>query len=105
MERRWQRHGEGGAIAVLAAVLVMVLCGFLALSLDLGHKMNAKAQIENAVDSAAIAGARSLNGTASGLDAAHDVARAFAIAHSIDQTAVAIGANPANAMNGDVVVG
>jgi len=83
----------------------MVLCGFLALSLDLGHKMNAKAQIENAVDSAAIAGARSLNGTGSGLDAAHNVARAFAIAHSIDQTAVAIGANPGNAMNGDVVVG
>ena len=103
MARR--RQTEGGAIAVLAAVVVMVLCGFLALSLDLGHKMNAKAQVESAVDAAAVAGARSLNGTAAGIIAAHADAHEFAVRHLIDTTAVTIGANAGNAAGGDIVAG
>jgi Flp pilus assembly protein TadG len=50
-----------GAILPLTAISIIGLCGFLALSIDLGMLAVARAQVQDAADSAAIAGARSLN--------------------------------------------
>jgi Flp pilus assembly protein TadG len=52
-----------GAILPLTAISIIGLCGFLALSIDLGMLAVARAQVQDAADAAAIAGARSLNGT------------------------------------------
>jgi Flp pilus assembly protein TadG len=50
-----------GAILPLTAVSIIGLCGFLALSVDLGMLAVARAQVQDAADAAAIAGVRSLN--------------------------------------------
>lgn len=84
------RDAERGAIALLAALLVMVLGGFLALSLDVGHKFTAKAELEAATDSGALSGAINLNGTSAGVADARQAAAAFATRHYLDQTAVTI---------------
>ncbi|HEV3309701.1 MAG TPA: pilus assembly protein TadG-related protein [Chloroflexota bacterium] len=52
-----------GAILPLAAISIIVLCAFLALAIDLGLLAVARAQVQDAADAAAIAGARSLNGS------------------------------------------
>src|ERR1700733_12851809 len=52
-----------GAILPLAAISIIGLCAFLALSIDLGLLAVARAQVQDAADAAAIAGARSLNGS------------------------------------------
>jgi hypothetical protein len=68
---RRQRNNERGAVAVLAGIVLIVVGGFLALSLNVGHKMLARAQLQVAIDNAAMAGARALNGcTASALSSA-----------------------------------
>jgi Flp pilus assembly protein TadG len=85
-----RRQKERGAIAILAALLVMVLGGFLALTLDLGHKYNARAQLQAAGDSAALAAARALDGMTDGLNTAQQVAQGFANDHRIDQSRVTI---------------
>ncbi|HET6326611.1 MAG TPA: pilus assembly protein TadG-related protein, partial [Planctomycetaceae bacterium] len=53
-----------GAILPLTAISIIGLCGFLALSIDLGMLAVARAQVQDAADAAAIAGARSLDGSA-----------------------------------------
>jgi Flp pilus assembly protein TadG len=94
-----RRQSERGAIAVLAALLVMVLGGFLALTLDLGHKFNARAQLEGAGDSAALAGARTLSGMSAGLSDARQIATTFATNHFLDSSKISVNTN------NDVVVG
>jgi Flp pilus assembly protein TadG len=52
-----------GAILPLFALSIIGLCAFLALSIDLGLLAVARAQVQDAADAAAIAGARSLDGS------------------------------------------
>jgi Flp pilus assembly protein TadG len=52
-----------GAILPLTAIALVGLCGFVALSVDLGMLAVARAQCQDAADAAAVAGARSLNGS------------------------------------------
>ncbi len=52
-----------GALLPLAAISIIGLCAFLALAIDLGLLSVARAQVQNAAEAAAIAGARSLNGS------------------------------------------
>jgi Flp pilus assembly protein TadG len=52
-----------GAILPLTVVALVGLCGFVALSVDLGMLAVARAQAQDAADSAAVAGVRSLNGS------------------------------------------
>jgi Flp pilus assembly protein TadG len=52
-----------GAILPLTAISIIGLCGFLALSIDLGMLAVARAQVQDAADAAAICGARSLIGS------------------------------------------
>src|SRR5437588_12759718 len=59
---------EGGQTIVLVALLFVLLCGFAALSLDVGRFYAERRYLHNAVDSAALSCARSYStlGTAQG---------------------------------------
>jgi hypothetical protein len=61
--------------------------------------MNAKAQLQTALDAGAMAGAKSFNGMDTGLASATNTARLFAERHNIDTDQVAINGS------GDVVIG
>lgn len=53
-------HSERGAVAVIAAVAITGLVGMVGLGVDLGGLYAAKAQLQNAVDAAAMAGASTM---------------------------------------------
>jgi len=73
-----------GAILPLTAVALVGLCGFIALSVDLGMLAVARAQCQDAADAAAVAGARSLNGaTGSNLAGATAAATAQATRNTV----------------------
>src|SRR3954469_14031070 len=55
-----------GAILPALVVSLVALLGFVALAIDIGMIAVARTQSQNAADAAAMAGARSLNGDASG---------------------------------------
>jgi hypothetical protein len=57
------RSSERGATAVIVAIVLAVLCGFVALSLDVGHLLSVRGELQNGADAAALAGAKRLNGT------------------------------------------
>lgn len=59
------RDPRRGAILVLVAVSMIGICGFLAFAIDIGIILGAKNQSQNAADSAATAGARTIDGSAS----------------------------------------
>jgi len=105
MVHREARSREGGAIAVIAAIVLVVVGAFLTLSLNIGHQVRARTQLQAALDSAALAGARELIGTTAALAGAHTKAQSFAAVHVIDKAAVAVRRNGSNAAGGDVVVG
>ena len=52
-----------GSILPIVAVSLVVLFGFVALAVDVGVMAMARTQAQNAADTAAVAGARTLNGT------------------------------------------
>ncbi|MEY4166489.1 MAG: Tad domain-containing protein [Blastocatellia bacterium] len=54
---------EKGTILALTAVLVTTMLGMVALSIDLGYAFSARSQLQNGVDSAALAGASALRAT------------------------------------------
>jgi hypothetical protein len=77
-------RSERGAVLVHVAVALTGLLAFSALTLDLGVLWAARAQAQNAADSAAMAGAVSLAYVdATNTDYAKDAARAVAGAHQI----------------------
>lgn len=73
------RNRQGGAVAIIVGVSLVLLVGFLALVIDLGHLYLAKTGLQNAADAAALSGAKQLNGTAAGIccDANSAVGRAI----------------------------
>src|SRR5215471_1159447 len=95
--RRPTPNRERGAIAVLAAFILLVMGGFLALSINTGHKMTSKAQLQAAYDSGGLAGAMTLDGTTGGVTAARTAALTFATAHGFDGTWVRLGASDVSA--------
>jgi Flp pilus assembly protein TadG len=58
---RLKRGDDGGAVAILVAVLATVLFGFAAIIVDLGYARTVEGDAQNAVDSASIAGAAILS--------------------------------------------
>ncbi|RME19457.1 MAG: VWA domain-containing protein, partial [Candidatus Zixiibacteriota bacterium] len=63
--RHWGRCPDGagkrrGAVLVLTALLLVLLAGMLAFSIDLGYMYTVQGQLDRAVDSAALAGAGKL---------------------------------------------
>ncbi|MFZ2088354.1 MAG: pilus assembly protein TadG-related protein [Desulfobaccales bacterium] len=51
---------ESGAVMVFSAILLVVLLGFGALAIDIGHLMVVKNELQNAADAGAMAGSRGL---------------------------------------------
>src|ERR1700733_9444928 len=81
-----------GAILPLTAISIIGLCGFLALSIDLGMLAVARAQVQDAADAAAIAGARSLIGSVTNYVSN---STASAIAQATRNTILGTNINPA----------
>lgn len=65
--RAISKKRQGGAIAVIVGISLLLLIGFLALVIDLGHLYLAKSELQNGADAAALSGAKELNGTAAGV--------------------------------------
>jgi Flp pilus assembly protein TadG len=59
-----QSTRRGGTVLVLVVFCIVALLAFVALAIDLGMIAVARSQCQNAADSAAMAGARTLNGDA-----------------------------------------
>jgi Flp pilus assembly protein TadG len=64
------RRDEGGFVLVWTALFLMVLLGFAALAVDLGHSYYVGQQAQDAADAAALAGAPYLPGDLAGAQAA-----------------------------------
>ena len=58
--RRARRRNRRGSVLILSAVLMIVMMGAIALSVDTGYMYTMQAQLDRAVDSAALAGATEL---------------------------------------------
>jgi Flp pilus assembly protein TadG len=54
---RYFSCNDSGAVAVLGAIIIVVLLGFAALAIDIGHLMVVKNELQNAADAGALAGA------------------------------------------------
>ncbi|HEV3143825.1 MAG TPA: pilus assembly protein TadG-related protein [Gemmataceae bacterium] len=85
---RGLRQKRRASILPLVAISLIALCGFVALAIDLGMIMVSKTQAQNAADSAAMAGARTLNGSSGG-----NVAQATLNAQSAGAANKVLGAN------------
>ncbi len=94
------RRAPRGATAVLVAILVAVLAALVMLVVNVGHVMAVRNQLQNATDSAALAGAQALNGTVDGLAAARALAVDFASRHGTDRD-MSVDVDP----DADVVLG
>lgn len=71
-------HRQRGAFAVMMAVLVLVILAFCGLAIDLGRVLNRKVELQTAADAIALAAARELNGTATGVTSATSAATQLA---------------------------
>lgn len=60
--KRWltPSRDESGSVAVITAICLVFLVGFVALVLDVGHLYAVRSELQNASDAAALAGARAL---------------------------------------------
>lgn len=70
---------QGGAVAIMVGFSMVILVGFLAMVIDLGHLYLTKTELQNAADAAALAGAKELNSSAAGVTNA--INKAVDIAH------------------------
>src|SRR5579871_5981243 len=103
------REPRRGLMAVLTAILLVFLLGCVAFAVDLGYIIAARAQMQNAADSAALAGASQLlsstllEGTASQTTAinsamadARTQAQAYSLLNPCFKSALALGDNSTN---------
>jgi len=111
--RRTRRHRRGVA-AMLFALLLPVLVGFVSLSVDTAVVATARAQLSTAADAASLAGARQLinesrvqgaTDLSATVAAANTKASAFALANRVLGDGALVVPNPSNADGGDVMVG
>jgi Flp pilus assembly protein TadG len=90
-KRKASPRARRGIILPLFALLLVAICGFVAFAVDLGLIAMARTQCQNAADSAALAGARSINGTSTAnLTAATANAQTAAEANSVISQAVQV---------------
>jgi Flp pilus assembly protein TadG len=82
--REHPRSGQRGATAVFVALTLLVIAGFLALAINVGHLHSVRGELQNGSDSSALAGTVDLNGMVSGLDPAIASAGLFAGYHDTD---------------------
>ncbi|MDH5297698.1 MAG: pilus assembly protein TadG-related protein [Desulfobulbaceae bacterium] len=82
-----------GAVAPLVAILMVLLLGCLALVVDLGHLHNVKTELQRAVDAAALAGARELDGKNEEITRAQQAAMAVAGQNTVNGSALSLDVN------------
>ena len=87
-----------GAVAPFVAIMLVVLFGCLALVVDLGKLYNVKVQLQRTVDSAALAGALKLDGSADELQNARNSATAAAMENIVNGLPLALA--PSNIVIG-----
>ena len=93
---------ERGVATIIVALSLLMLAGFAALAIDVGHIMVVRNELQNAADAAALAGARSLynsEGTAINTDV-NQIARDTAIANLSESNPVEVSWTGGN--TGDV---
>jgi Flp pilus assembly protein TadG len=77
------RH-QHGQVAIIVGIALLLLIMMVGLVVDLGFLYTRKTELQNAADAAALAGAKQLNGTADGIQAAADAAIAMAGLNNVD---------------------
>lgn len=114
MKLRSLKRTRQGSIVVLAAVLMVVTVGMIAMAVDLGYITNTRTELQNVADYAALAGAskvldrNTLQGGAtsvSTLSAVATEAQKYAQMNKAGNVFITLGSNSSNALSGDVVVG
>ncbi len=82
--RKTLRRDRRGTLLPLFALALVPICGFVALSVDLGLIALARTEAQNAADAAALAGARTIDGSGtSNLTTATSNAQAAAVANRV----------------------
>lgn len=66
---RWN-GAQDGAVAIMTPFVMIVMIGMFGMALDLSRSYNRKAELQQAVDAAALAAAATLDGTKEGIDRA-----------------------------------
>lgn len=89
-----RRRRRRGVYAVITALLLVVLCGFVALAIDLGTVRLTEAQLQAGTDGAAIAGTMKLDGTRDGMSSAVTAAGAVAAANKALGSAINVTSGP-----------
>ncbi len=102
VDRARQPAFRRGVVLLWVAVTLIVLIGFVGLSLDWGKMAFNVHQLQNAADAAALAGAQLVKFNSSG---ARLHAIALACQNQAENLAVTVVDNPANATDGEVVLG
>lgn len=90
-ERNGKRRCERGSILAVSAVSMVALLLAVGLSLDIGHFYSVAAELQNAADAAALAGASALNSGPSGITLAVDRAVIEMNKFEFNKTGVTIG--------------
>lgn len=63
-----RRKSEGGAIAIMTAVMIIIIIAMFGFALDLSRAYNRKMELQSVADAAALAAANALDGTPAGID-------------------------------------
>ena len=97
---------ERGAVAIIVGLVIVLLIGFAALAIDLGHLYVVRNEIQNAADAGALAGARFLynnDGTAvnTGENGANQIAYDAATANNSEKVSVDVNWTSENENEGD----
>jgi Flp pilus assembly protein TadG len=79
---------ERGAVAIIVAIMLLVLGGFMALSLNAGHLLSVRGELQNSSDAGALGGAWDLDCTADGIEKARVAAFDYAARHSTDNQSI-----------------
>jgi Flp pilus assembly protein TadG len=79
---------QRGNVAVIVALMLPVLIGVAALAVDVGNQIRVIAEVQNAADAAALAGAQALNGMTSGWSNAQTMAASAYVANKANGSTV-----------------
>lgn len=90
------QQAQLGSVAVMVALLVVALIGMVGIVIDLSNLYVRKTELQNAADAAALAGAKQLNNSAAGIDAAVAAAIDLAAANASDFAKTSVGITATN---------
>lgn len=78
---------QRGVVAIIVVLSLVAIGAFMALALNMGHVVSLRGELQNAADSAALAGAKELNGTSIKCPTALQRATTFGGLHTTDTNA------------------